>query len=342
MKKTLAAILAALMALSLCACGNSTSSSSSTAPQANSSGNTSSGNAAEVEWPTEAITLVVPAKAGGGTDVHARIAAEYFEKVTGQPLVIMNMPDGAGSVGYEEVRNAKPDGLTLMWYHPSLFVSYYTHTYNYSPIENFTPIVSMSKSDGNCIVVPASSPYQTLDDLVSAAQENPETIIAGIQTGSQAQFMIELLQLDGNCKFKCVDAGTDAERVTAVLGEQVDVTVFSATNARTYEESGDVRILAITGAERSQFYPDWPTAVEQGYERVSLTFHHVIYGPLNMDPAMVEKINEIFAGIEDDADANKKINDIGCTYKCYDVAGTYEVIKGQDETMKTIAELLGY
>lgn len=351
MKKSLVALLATLMVLSLCACGGSTTStpsgtgsnSQSSAPAA-SAGNaaTSANSTTEVEWPTGPITLVVPAKAGGGTDVYARIAADYFERATGQPLVIMNMPDGAGSVGYEEVRNAKPDGQTLMWYHTSLFVSYYTHTYNYSPIDSFTPIVSMSKSDGNCIVVPASSPYQTLDDLVNAAKETPETIIAGIQTGSQAQFMFELLQSDGDCKFKCVDAGTDAERVTALLGGQVDVTIFSATNAATYEESGDIRVLAITGEERSKFYPDWPTAIEQGYERVTLTFHNVIYGPLNMDPALVEKINKVFAGIMDDADANQKYNDIGCTLKCYDVAGTYDVVKGQNETMKTIADLLGY
>ncbi|MBQ9198343.1 MAG: tripartite tricarboxylate transporter substrate binding protein [Clostridia bacterium] len=319
MKKFLAALLAAIMALSLTIVAG-----------------------AEVEWPTSAITLVVPAKAGGGTDVYARITAEYFEKTTGQPLVIMNMADGAGSVGYEAVRNAKPDGLTLMWYHPSLFVSYYTHTYNYSPIENFTPIVTMSKNSGNCIVVPASSPYQTLDDLVNAAKEKPGKLIAGIQTGSQAQFLIELLQLDGECKFKTVDAGTDAERVTAILGGQLDVTVFSPANASTYEESGDVRVLCISGEERSPFFPDWPTAKEQGYEQVVYTSHQVIYGPLGMDPEMVEKINQVFSGIMDDETANEKINAVGCVFQCYDVAGSEEVVAGQDSTMKTLSELLGY
>lgn len=302
----------------------------------------SEGSTSDIEWPAGPVTLVLPAKAGGGTDNYARITAEYFEKTTGQPLIIMNVADGAGAVGYEQVRNAVPDGNTLMWYHPSLFVSYYTHTYDKSPIENFTPIVSMSSNDGNCIVVSSDSSYQTLDDLVNAAKDNPETIIAGIQTGSQAQFIMELLQLDGDCRFKCVDAGTDAERVTSILGGHVDVTVLSSANAKTYEEAGSARILAITGETRSNFFPDWPTAVEQGYTQVVYTSHQIIYGPLGMDEAMVRKINEVFAGIMDDAAANEKINTLGCMFKCYDVEKTIEVVKGQDETMKKIAELLGY
>lgn len=348
MKKIISTAIVALTAVSLCACGNSGTGTAQTTAAAIAQANTSQEAAestdgvTDVEWPTGPITLVVPAKAGGGTDNYARITAEYFEKTTGQPLVIMNIADGAGAVGYEQVRNAAPDGNTLMWYHPSLFVSYYTHTYDKSPIENFTPIVSMSSNDGNCIVVSEDSPYQTLDDLVNEAQKAPETIIAGIQTGSQAQFIMELLQLDGACRFKCVDAGTDAERVTSILGGHVDVTVLSSANAKTYEEAGNVRILAITGETRSDFFPDWPTAVELGYNQVVYTSHQIIYGPLGMDKVMVQKINEVFAGIMNDTAANDKINVLGCKFKCYDVDKTTEVVKGQDETMKKIADLLGY
>lgn len=343
MKKTNLILSAIIMSITLCACGNTQVNSqkktdSSTPLTTAVTDNTTT----EPIWPSGPITLVVPANAGGGTDNYARITAEYFEKATGQPLIIMNISDGAGAVGYEEVRNAAPDGNKLMWYHPSLFVSYYTHTYDHSPIESFTPIVSMSANDGNCIVVSADSPYQTLDDLVNAAKKSPESIIAGIQTGSQAQFIIELLQLDGDCKLKCVDAGTDAERITSILGGHVDVTVLSSSNASTYEESGNVRILAITGETRSDFFPDWPTAKEQGYDRVVYTSHQIIYGPLGMDEAMVKKINEVFSGIMDDTTANEKINALGCKFICNNVEKTTEIVAGQDTTMKTIADLLGY
>lgn len=308
MKKPIAVILSLAMFLTACsspsASGSSAAGSAGAAAEAaeKDEGAENAGEAEAVEWPTGDVTAIVAASAGGGTDIQARIVAEYFRKHTGHNLIIENQAAGSGTVAYEQVRNAKPDGNTLLYYHSSMYIAYYSGIYNHPILESFTPVAKGTESAGNAICVPASSPYQTLDDLVEAAKAEPETIVAGIQIGGFPEYLIKLLEKDAGCTFKKVDAGNASDRLTSLLGGHIDVACINGVNAAAYEDSGDLRVLAVCSKERQEDHPDWIPVGETKYPNVIIPNGQFVYAPKEIDENLARAINKVFVEISEDPD----------------------------------------
>ncbi|WP_319560961.1 tripartite tricarboxylate transporter substrate-binding protein [Marispirochaeta sp.] len=116
------------------------------------------------------MQFVVPAKAGGGTDAAARVISKTLQETLGRPFVVVNQPAGGGSVAAEQVRTAKPDGSTILFYHTSLLASYYAGLYDKSPIDEFTTCVVMPVGGSYALCVGPDSPYNSVADLVAAQQ----------------------------------------------------------------------------------------------------------------------------------------------------------------------------
>lgn len=293
-------------------------------------------------WPEETVRLCVPLSAGGNVDNYARIDAEFFSKTAGKPMIVENLKTGGGILCYETVRNAKPDGYTLMIYNSSLFSSYYTGSYGYSPIDYFTPICTLQNKGGSAIIVRADSKWQTLDDLVKTAREKPGTIKFGMHRQSAAEFIVKLLEKDGNCKFKVVDAGSNNDRVTAMLGGLIDVTTNSISSAMQYVKKGDFRILCTTDTQQSPYAPGVKTAIEQGYPSVIYSSQTVLYGPAGMDPELVERISAIFSQLEKDETAFGKSQKAAAPINFKNVTDTIAEVQSQNALMKSVADMLGY
>ncbi len=122
------------------------------------------------QWPSGSVQFVVPAKAGGGTDAAARVISKTLQETLGRPFVVVNQPAGGGSVAAEQVRTAKPDGSTILFYHTSLLASYYAGLYDKSPIDEFTTCVVMPVGGSYALCVGPDSPYNSVADLVAAQQ----------------------------------------------------------------------------------------------------------------------------------------------------------------------------
>ncbi len=327
MRKVATLFLTMTLIVSLVGCGSQTS------PDA--SANDGKG---EVNWPTENVTLYVPASAGGGTDNYARVVAEYFKKVTGQTLVIENQAAGSGVVAYEAVRNAKPDGNTLLFYHSSLNIAHYSGLYDQDVMSNFLPIASITKSYGNVLCVSAKSAWNTLDDVVEDAKGRPDSIVAGIQAAGFPEYLINFLEKSGGCTFRKVDAGNANDRLTALLGGNIDICIMNANAAQQYEKSGDVRVLAICSSNRADIYPDWPSTQELGYEGVEIPTDCIIYGQAGMSQDLAEKINSVFLTMAEDPDFKEDLSSYGCMVDVQDLAGSYDAAKRQDDIAKSIFE----
>lgn len=349
MKKFVAILLSAAMVLSLAACSAKQETPAASAPAPSAPAASAPAASAPVEeagkydsYPEANVTLIVPGNAGSNVDNFARIDAEYFAKVTGKEMIVENLGTGGGILGYETCRNAEADGYTLLIYNPSIFTAYYTGNYDYPILENFTPICTLQNKGGSAIVVRADSPYQTLEDLVTAAKEKPGTITFGIAAQAAGEFICKLLEKDSGAQFKCVDSGNNNDRVTAMLGGLIDSCTMNLSTAVQYEESGDFRVLAITDTERSPYAPDIPTCVEQGYANTIYGSQTILYGPANMDPEMVQRISDIFSGIMDDADAVEKSDNVASPLNFKSVADTVAEAQSQNDMMKTVADMLGY
>ena len=292
--------------------------------------------AAEVKWPEEPVTIVVAANAGGGTDVQARLVAEYFRKHTGQDMVVEKQRAGSGTVAYEQVRNAEPDGYTLLYYHNSLFVSYYSGIYPHEPLKNFVPLGKFTESNGNAICVPKDAPYSTLDELVAAAKAKPDTIVAGIQVGGFPEYLIRLLEKAAGCTFKCVDAGNASNRLTSLLGGYIGVACLDPKQAEKYYESGDIKVLAICSPERVVAFPKWKSTGEYGYPSVNIPNGQFLYGPIGIKPELAAKMNEVFAKIGADPEYRAATQKMGRIPESLNLEDTYKASKAQDDTIAAI------
>lgn len=254
---------------------------------------------AGAQWPTGPVQMIVPAKAGGGTDIVGRIFATALQQKTGKGFVVVNQASGGGSVAADMVRTAKPDGATILFYHTSLLVSYHTGLYNEDPVSEFSLLAFMPVGGGYSLCVAANSPYNTLADLVSAAKAAPGQITLGVQLKGSTHFMAGLLAKDSGAQFKIVEAGSDADKLVTLQGGSIGAALINTAGALQYAQAGKLRILStISGnPDRDPVAPDIPSMAELGYKGSVFGLDFLILGPKGMDPAVVKKINAAFESV---------------------------------------------
>ncbi len=257
---------------------------------------------AKTDWPTGSVQFVVPAKAGGGTDAAARVISKALQEAVGSPFVVVNQPSGGGSVACEQVRNAKPDGNTILFYHSSMFANYHTGLYDHSPSEDFTTCVVMPVAGSYALVVGADSPYTSVQELVAASKANPDKVTLGVQLKGSSHFMSGLLAQDSGSQFRVVEAGSDADKLVAVQGGSIDAAFVNTPGALQYQEAGKLRVLATIASfpERDPNAPDIPSFVELGYENTMYGLDFFILGPKDMSGEVAAKVNAAFKTVLSD------------------------------------------
>ena len=160
------------------------------------------GSIAMAEYPEKPVQLIVPWKAGGGTDALFRVVAHYAGKYMGQPMVIVNVPGVGGTLGARQGKDSKPDGYTLTATHESVLTSYFSGVaeFNYA---DFMPIANMAV---NPIVVSAQwdAPYKDMKELVVAAKEKPGQVKFGVTLGSTSHFLALYIGAQAGIKFKTI------------------------------------------------------------------------------------------------------------------------------------------
>ena len=326
MKKLTALLLAMLMLFSLAACGGSEESAApeSTAPDGESAA-PAQGDASASTWPSTTVNLYLPATAGGGTDMIGRVFADTISKLTGESFIVVNDTTGGGTVATEQIRNAKPDGENLLITNTAFCRSIADGSYPYS-LDQFTCLGALSTQgvESGGIYVSAASEFETLDDLIAYAKEN--TLIVGVNgTGGMATQVMFDDQV--GIATNMVDAGSDADRVTSLIGGNIQAAYLNTISAKAYVESGDLRCLVIGGKDKSEFLPDVPTMTELGYEPFVPDMSLLLMGPLGMDPNDVAKAASLLEQCCADAELQES----------YAKLATEWVYKTPEETLEIIA-----
>lgn len=251
------------------------------------------GDPSASSWPCGTVQLYVPAAAGGGSDMIARVFAQAMSEETGGNFVVVNDATGGGSVAAETVRNGKTDGLNLYLGHTGLCGSIAIGQYNHT-FEDFQILgtVTVPGRESNIICINNKLPYETFEDLVEAAKAEPGKFLVGVQANGNRHFMQMLLQKNTGTEFTIVDCGGVADTITNLVGGMVDMAILPVKNASQYIEVGDLKGLAVTGNEHSELVPDIPTMKECGYESAEISSISMLAGPLGMSEDDVAKINQ--------------------------------------------------
>ena len=265
------------------------------------------------KWPTSTVTVYVAEAGGGLTDASSRLFAASIQKATGQPVTHVTTIAGNGTVAYESVRTAKPDGNSLMFFHMGFFVKYFTGMYQYNPLKDFDLIAGMQAVAPYVMVVRSDSKFQTAADVAKFIKENPNTLSCGLELGATSHVMAGQFALDSGGSFKYVEAGSTTQKLAALLGGHIDITFSAASSVRQYVQKGDMRVLGLLTADGKPDpnFADWPTFVELGYPNTVWSVDYAVYGPKGMDPAVKQAIFEQYTKAVNDPEvkeALKKMN----------------------------------
>jgi tripartite-type tricarboxylate transporter receptor subunit TctC len=249
---------------------------------------------AQENWPERPIQIVVPFNPGGDTDFNARLFAAHLEPELGVALPVINVDGAGGSIGARQVLTAEPDGHTVLFFHAAMLVNTASGIADFS-FRDFEMAGIAGREPGGLIVVKADAEWQTMEELMQASAANPGSIDLTTNIGATTYLVGSLLNNAGG-NFNFVDVGGSADRLTAVLGGNVDVSQNPVGQAKPYIESGDLRALAITAAERSPALPDVPTLIEQGYD-VEFQYDYFFLFPKGTDATIVEEFTQAVAKV---------------------------------------------
>ncbi|WP_138466190.1 tripartite tricarboxylate transporter substrate binding protein [Poseidonocella sp. HB161398] len=261
----------------------------------------------EAAWPVKRVQILVPASPGGITDSSARTFARALERAAGVTVSVVNQTGGGGVVALQSVASARPDGSTLLIFHAMLHAA---HLFGRSPFtyEDFTPISTLSQAN-DVYVARADAPFSTLPELFEHARTHPGEVMLASQMGGTTQVKGDALVKASGGTLKVVDAGPEAERLAALIGEQVQVSSMSVATAQQYVESGDIKVLAVPTAKPDPFAPDWPTAQSQGVD-IDFPLTLELYGPPGIAEGPMSKIAATMQAIAADPKFAEEMNRI--------------------------------
>lgn len=227
----------------------------------------------QVNYPTQAIKIVVPYPAGGGSDTFTRIIERAIvdDELLPVPIVIQNLGGGSGTIGSRDVLEAEPDGHTLLMHHHALLGVYVDEVADFGPddFEVFARTGSMSM----VIIVREDSEFESLTQLLEKAKANPNEVTFGANPGSQAYFTAKQLELSyPGARFAMVSADGGADRYARLIGGHLDAGIFALSEFLDFlspegtPADQNIRALVLMSPERHEAIPEVETSSEQGFD----------------------------------------------------------------------------
>src|SRR5215475_4086109 len=246
---------------------------------------------AKIDFPNKPVRLIVPVAAGGPTDIVARMLADRLSKMWNQQVFIENKGGAGTNIGNEYVARSDPDGYTLLFATASLAVN--TSLYrslSYDPIGDFAP-VSLVTQLAYFVFVPNSSPAHSIEELIDYAKSRPgQLTMASPGTGS-APYLTEMLFLqEAGIAMTHVPYRGASPAFADLIPGRVDC-YFGSGTLLSYARSGQVRVLATTGAKRDAAAPDVPTIAESGIPGYDVTAWQALFVPAKTPPEVVRNIS---------------------------------------------------
>ncbi len=214
------------------------------------------------------IRIIFPYAAGASGDGISRLMAEQLRAALNRPVIVENRTGAAGRLGVQAVKSAAPDGATVLLT-PIAPMSVFQLVYpnlGYDPIADFRPITQIGTFDLAVAVGPGTS-ATTLKELVAWLKANPTLANYGMPAaGSLPHFFGVLFGRAAGIDLKPITYRGSAAAITDLVGGQVPLVFTTTTDLLPLSRAGRLRILATSGAQRSQFLPDVPTFKEAGYD----------------------------------------------------------------------------
>ncbi|HXW25986.1 MAG TPA: tripartite tricarboxylate transporter substrate binding protein [Xanthobacteraceae bacterium] len=270
-----------------------------------------SAGTAQAAWPERPVRLLVPFAAGGITDLIARITAERLQATFNQPFVVENEPGAAGILAASRVARAKPDGYTLLACPVfQITIAPFTHKVDFDPTKDFTPI-SIVATSPFVITVRSGFPADTLAEFIAYVKANPGASTYGSAgPGSLSHIGSAAFLKSAGLDMIQVPYKGLAPAFSDLLAGHIDMLMATPVETKAYLGSGKVKLLAVTGAERSPQLPGVP-AVAETLKSPPIETANGILAPARTPPEVVDAIARAVAAAQSDADFRARLQRIG-------------------------------
>jgi tripartite-type tricarboxylate transporter receptor subunit TctC len=240
------------------------------------------------DWPTRAVTVIVPFAPGGNTDIMARLASQKLADELKQPFVVENRVGAGGAIAAGYVAQAAPDGYTLFFAaSPQIAVVPFIQKVNYDPIKDFAP-VSFFGTSPFILAINAAIPAKTIPEFVTYAKARKLNYGSG-GTGSIGHLSGALFVARAGIDSVHIPFRGGAPAMTALLGGQVDMYFGNAADIIPHVESGKARIIGVATDKRMSQLPDVPT-VSETYPNFSLSAWNGFLVPSKTPKVIVDKL----------------------------------------------------
>ena len=249
---------------------------------------------AQGTWPTgKPITYLVPFPPGGNTDTLARVVAQPLGAALGTQVIVDNRPGAGGNLGSAIAARAAPDGYTILGgtiSSHSINVSLYPRI-DYDPVKSFEP-VAMLGSGPLVLVVPAASPYKTLDDVMKASKAKPGGLAsASPGIGTSPHMAMALLAYQSGVAFTHIPYKGSSPAVQDVVAGQVDMMFDTTLIVGPFIQSGKLRPIAVTSAKRLESLPDVPTLAEAGQQGFDMGSWQAVFAPAGTPGPIIDRLH---------------------------------------------------
>jgi tripartite-type tricarboxylate transporter receptor subunit TctC len=289
-------------------------------------------------YPSRPIRLIVNFPPGGTGDIIGRIVAGQLAIELNQSIVVENRPGAGGTIGARDVVNADPDGYTLtVGQTPEIAVNpYFMKDVGYDPLKDLQPI-ALAGVVPLALVVPPNSPFATVAQWVAALRANQPLTFASAGIGTPGHLAGELLKLKLDSKLVHVPYKGAGPALIDVAGGQVDFYFPGYPGAVPLVQSGKVKMLAISTANRSPLSPDTPTAAEATeIPDFDFTLWAGFFGPRALPMDIATRLNIAINKVIAEPDIKARLQQTGAAVAPLSINQFTAFVRGEIDRYQTI------
>lgn len=285
-------------------------------------------------WPNKPIEFIVGFPPGGGTDLVARAVAEGMKTRLGVPVAVVNKSGGAGVVGFDALRQAKPDGYTVGLITAQIITANLRGVMQ-ATYRDFTP-VAMVNIDHGAFAVHPDTPFKTLPDLVAFAKANPGKLTMGnASEGGSFHMLAKHLEKLTGVSFKHVPFNGGPAANLQLMGRHIEAAVNGAIELQPLHQAGQIRVLAVSGDKRMAGMSEVPTAAELGFP-IKIETWRAVATPAGVAPEIIAKLNDAIKQTISDPEFINKLNAIGAQPEYFGPDDLAKYIAAQEEVYRLV------
>jgi tripartite-type tricarboxylate transporter receptor subunit TctC len=244
------------------------------------------------QYPTKAITMLVPFAAGGPTDIVARVMAQAMGKPLGQTIIVENRPSNGGILAPEVLTKSAPDGYTILIHHIGMATAPFLYrTLRYKPLEDFE-YIGLVNEVPMTIIARGNFPADNFKDFLTYIKANKAKVTyanAGLGAASHLCGMLFMSAIQTD--FLTVPYKGTGPAMNDLLGGQVDFMCDQTTSTTSHIKSGKIKVFAVTTPKRVASLKDVPTLDELGLKGADVSVWHGLYAPKGTPKPVIDKLS---------------------------------------------------